>query len=108
MLSRNRILTVLTTAAYLLVVSGSALFHNHHDDCDHGEDHHRPGVSGSHFADDHDCLVCQFLAQKPAPAAEITTSSSSPLVQNVFAPALPHAANDLFSAWHSRAPPAFA
>ena len=108
MLSRNRILTTLTTACYLLVVSGSALFHDHHDACDHCEDQSRPGVSASHSADDHDCLVCRFLAHKPAPAAEVTTQSSTSLVQKVLAPVLPRILSGVFSAWHSRAPPASA
>ena len=68
MLVRNRKLTILTAASYLLAVTASAMFHNHPG---HGGHPSRPGVSASHSADDHDCPVCQFLAQKPAPAAAI-------------------------------------
>ena len=68
MLVRSRKLTVLTAASYLLAVTASALFHNHDG---HGDEQPRPGVSASHGADDHDCSVCQFLAQKPAPTADV-------------------------------------
>jgi hypothetical protein len=107
MLSRNRFLTVLTAASYLLVVSGSSLFHDHSDDCSH-DDHSRPGVSASHFADGHECPICQFLAQKTAPVEVVTPVHSTALVQHVALSSPLHVLSEAFSAWHSRAPPAFA
>ena len=112
MLPRNRILTVLATASYLLVVSGAALFHHHHqgrcEHCDHCDDLPRSGVSASETADAHECLICQFLAQKPAPADTIEQASSIPLMLEVVMPAPPQARGGHFTAWHSRAPPKFA
>jgi hypothetical protein len=101
----SRILTVLTAASYLLAVSASALFHDHND---HHKDQPRPGESGSHISDGHDCSVCQFLAQKPAPIAEIAPVGSSARVQEVVALAPAHVVGGIFAAWHSRAPPVLA
>jgi hypothetical protein len=102
MLLRNRLLTVCTAASYLLVVTASALFHEHHD---HHDEQPRPGVSASQASDDHDCSVCQFLAQKPAPTSDITPEGISTLVQSVSSSGLPCVACDTFTAWQSRAPP---
>lgn len=111
MLPRNRILTVLATASYLVVVLGATLFHDHHDQCehcDHCDDLPRPGLSASEAADAHECLICQFLAQKLAPIDAIEQASSIPLVHEVAMPAPPLTRGGHFTAWHSRAPPKFA
>jgi hypothetical protein len=102
---RSRKLSILTAASYLLVVMFSALFHDHHD---HGRGPSRPGVAASHLADDHDCSVCQFLAQKPAPAAVVAPQIASTLVQELAAPAPSCPVPSAFTAWQSRAPPAVA
>jgi hypothetical protein len=104
---QNRATTFLATAGYLLAVSASALFHDHHDDC-HDDGPARSGFTASHECDSHDCSVCQFLAQKPAPVAEVTTVHGAPLVQNISAPFSLRVQVDVFSAWRSRAPPAAA
>ena len=106
MRARNPKLTVLTAASYLLVITCSALFHDHHHG--HGEDQPRPGVSASHSADDHECSICQFLAQKPAPAAVVAPVGASAPVQEVVAAAPACAVRGVFAAWHSRAPPVVA
>lgn len=105
MLAKNRTLTVLITASYLLAITASALFHNHHG---HGKEDPRPGASAAHATEDHDCSVCQFLAQKPAPAANVTPESASTLVQEVAAPAPVCPVRGVFTAWYSRAPPVVA
>jgi hypothetical protein len=102
---RSRKLSILTAASYLLVITGSALFHNHYG---HGEEASRPGVSAADAADDHDCSVCQFLAQKPAPAVQVAPEIASALVQDVAAPAPWCPPRAAFAAWQSRAPPAVA
>ena len=103
MRARNPELTVLTAASYLLVITCSALFHDHHHG--HGEDQPRPGVSASHSADAHECSICQFLAQKPAPAAVVAPVGVNAPVQQVVAAAPACAVRGVFAAWHSRAPP---
>ena len=105
MLARNRTLTVLTTASYLLAITASALFHNHHG---HGKEDSCPGASAAHSTEGHDCSVCQFLAQKPAPVADVAPESASTLVQEVAAPAPACPVRGVFTAWHSRAPPVVA
>ena len=106
MLMRSRKLTVLLAAGYLLAVTASAPFHNHNG---RGEEQPpRPGVSASHFAEHGACSVCQFLAQKPAPAAALAPVSASALVQEVAAWAPRCAEVGVFTAWRSRAPPAAA
>jgi hypothetical protein len=105
MFPRNRRLTVLVAAGYLLAVSASALFHNHHG---HGQSLPRPGISASHSADNHHCSVCQFLAQKPAPVADVAPARLSTLVHEVAAAAPVCAIGGVFTAWHSRAPPVLA
>ncbi len=101
MRARNPRLTVFTTASYLLTIVGAALFHDHH----HGEEQHGPGVSASHATGGHECSVCQFMAQKPAPAADITPVSASAPVSEVLAVAPACAVRGVFAAWHSRALP---
>jgi hypothetical protein len=107
MLSRNRPLTALTAASYLLVVSGAALFHDHA--CD-GHDEHpgRPGVASTHAGDAEHCSVCQFLSQKTAPVQYVTPTHSFALVQSIVVVSPLCETGELFSAWHSRAPPAVA
>ena len=103
--ARSHRLTVAMTACYLLAVTASSLFHSHHTHCD---EHSPPGVSASHESEDHECSVCQFLAQKPAPAADVAPETAYTLVQDVAAPSPAHAARGVFAAWHSRAPPGIA
>ena len=106
MLAKNREFSTLTAASYLLAITVSALFHNHKC-CGHQRP--RPGVSASQRRDhDHDCAVCQFLAQKPAPAAAVAPVGTSLPVQEVVAASPVRAEGGVFSAWHSRAPPAVA
>jgi len=122
---KNRRLSVLMAAGYMLVVTFSAFFHHHagygdagccgscglsSSDLDGASGAPHDGCHGSkapvpHFADDKDCPVCQFLAQKPAPICIIAPVVSSTLVEKVatVAPASP--VEGIFSAWHSRAPP---
>ena len=102
---RSRKLSIVTAASYLLVVTFSALFHDHHG---HGHGASRPGVAAAHVADDHDCSVCQFLAQKPAPAAVVAPEIASALVQDVAVSAPCCPLHGAFTAWQSRAPPAVA
>jgi hypothetical protein len=102
MLAHSRKLTVFTAASYLLAITGSSLLHDHSG---HGEAQPRPGVSAAHSADGHDCSVCQFLAQKPAPVAPVAPATSGVLVEEVAAPAPVCVAWGVLTAWHSRAPP---
>ncbi len=102
---RNRATTVFFTAAYVLAVSGSALFHDH-SSCDHGDDDHaRAGVSASHLSEAHDCSVCQFMGQKQAPVDEVVAVVSAPLVQRIVGSSPLDVEAVVFSAWRSRAPP---
>ena len=68
MLIRSRKLTVFMAASYLLAITASALFHEHKG-CGGGQS--CPGVAAAHGCADHDCAVCQFLAQKPAPVVAV-------------------------------------
>jgi hypothetical protein len=100
---RNRALTALLAASYMLAVTTSTLFHSHGD---HDEDQPpRPGVSAAHPEHDHDCSVCQFLAQKPAPVVLVTPVSLGAPVQDVAVPAPACPVARVFATWHSRAPP---
>lgn len=103
MLARNRILTVLLTASYLLAVSGSALFHRHHGDEHHEQ--HRPGVAASDGDEHGECAVCQFMAQKPAPIADVAPVGLSMLVQELAVLPPESGVVGVFLAWQSRAPP---
>ena len=102
---RSRKLSILTAASYLLVITGSALFHNHHG---HGEEASRPGVSAADAADDHDCSVCQFLAQKPAPAVQVAPEIATRWCKTWLRPRHGARVRAAFAAWQSRAPPAVA
>jgi hypothetical protein len=105
MLARSRELRIFTVASYLLAITASALFHEHRSG---GERQLLPCVSAAQGEDDHDCSVCQFLAQKPAPAADVAPVGASEWVQELPAASPVSAASGVFSAWHSRAPPAIA
>jgi hypothetical protein len=130
---RNRGITVLVAASYLLAITATARFHNHGaeggaDCCGRclshlpaGGDEASSGRLGatdedrSHSEspapcspDTHECPVCQFLAQQPAPAAEVALVDSSELVQEVASAAPVSVVRGVFAAWHSRAPPTFA
>jgi hypothetical protein len=102
---RSRKLTVITAASYLLVVSAAALFHDH-DDHDHGLQ--KSDAAAAKLTDGHDCSVCQFLAQTPAPAAEVAPVRVSTLAQDVIVAAPACVARGVFTAWQSRAPPVLA
>jgi hypothetical protein len=102
---RSRKLSVVTAASYLLVVTFSALFHDHHAE---GHQPSRPGIVAVEAGDDHDCPVCQFLAQKPAPATIVAPEMLSTLVQDAAAAAPCCSSPGVFTAWQSRAPPALA
>jgi hypothetical protein len=118
MLKRNGPLSVLLAASYLLAVGVSALFHDHRDHGDHRDrceccDHHAHsdelpgrGYSAADSVDGQDCPICQFLAEKPVPVVLLVAPEVGLLVQDVAAAAPPAIATDVFSAWHSRAPPA--
>jgi len=102
MRTRHRLRTILVAASYLLAVGMSALRHCHHG---HAASEPRPGLSAAHADDEHECPICQFLAQKPAPLALVAPVTMGQLVQDVMAVAPAGAAADVFAAWHSRAPP---
>ena len=128
----NRWVSVLVAAGYLLAVSTASLFHHHtnrdNGGCCHGQsfargasasDHHcesgdhspRPNTPSAPApcpSDNSHCPVCQFLAQKPAPTAEVVPVTTGVLVQEAFSPPPARIAVVVFSAWHSRGPPAFA
>ena len=95
MQARSPKLTVLLAAGYLLTITASALYHDHH----HGKNQLRPGVCASHSA------ICQFLAQKPAPAAIVTPVGLIAPVHEVVAAGPACAVRGVFAAWYSRAPP---
>ena len=127
--TRNRGLSIAVAVGYVLAITAASLFHNHaaHDsggcghghalahtastDCHHGaSDKHSslPNVPGQCPSDDGNCPVCHFLSQKPAPAAEVAAVSLGTLVQEVSTPSPASVIVGAFSAWQSRAPPAFA
>ena len=128
MLAKNRTFSVLTSFGYVLTITVSALFHNHggnevghigcHSgactkslacDCDaHDEDRSSPAAPADGSTDCGDCLVCQFLAQKPAPAAELPPPTIESMVEEAVASAPARVASGVFSAWRSRAPPSAA
>jgi hypothetical protein len=121
---KSRWISVLVAAGYLLVVSTASLFHHHADQdgggCCHGQslgygasDDHSPcskppSIPSSPPSDDNNCSVCQFLAQKPAPTAEVVAVTAGVLVQEAYLPPPAHSSVGVFSAWHSRGPPALA
>jgi hypothetical protein len=116
--TRNRGLSSLVAASYLLVVTTASLFHNHGPEgvgCHscaamHSESNHdsSDGHGSAPCCPDDHCPVCQFLAQKPAPAAEVAVVGHAEPVQQVVVaePVCPVVAE--FSAWRSRAPPTVA
>jgi len=130
--TKNRWGSVLMAVGYLLAVSTSSLFHHHADwdngGCCHGRSlAHRASADCHHGASDNDsprpktpttpspcpsddgnCSVCQFLAQKPAPTADVVPVTSGVLVQEAFSPPSARITVGVFSAWHSRGPPDFA
>ena len=129
---RNRWISSLMAAGYVLAVTMAPLFHNHaaqdndgcchgrsltHEasaDCRHGESAkdsprpHSPSDPAQCPSDAGHCPVCQFLGQKPVPVAEAAPDVSGTLVQEVSSLAPASIVVGAFSAWHSRAPPAFA
>jgi len=118
---------LLATAAYVLAITTSGLFHNHalprhgggccthpaaaqemcsHDGAGECADHFLPQtVAFQQSSDDVPCPVCQFLAQKPAPPVAVAPVSVGVLAQFVASPAPARVVSNLFSAWRSRAPP---
>ena len=125
MLAKNRTFSVLTSFGYVLTITVSALFHNHSGnegghcgchagastkslacDCDaHGEGRSYPVAPADGSTD---CPVCQFLAQKPAPAAELPPPRLESMVEEAVAPVPARVARGVFTAWRSRAPPSVA
>jgi hypothetical protein len=118
---KNRWVSLLVAAGYLLAVSAASLFHHHADQdgggCCHAQssahgapdDHSpRPSAPSPCPSDNSHCSVCQFLAQKPAPTAEVAPVTAGVLVQEAFLPPPAHVTAGVFSAWRSRGPPAFA
>ncbi len=121
--TKKRWFSPLVAAGYLFVIAAAPLFHNHADhdggcghafaatendsaSCPHdGDSSHR---SAPHPSDCNHCPVCQFLAQTPAPVAEVAIEGDGLLVQELASPAPACAAVGVFSAWQSRAPPCFA
>lgn len=129
--TKQRWFSSLVATGYLLVIAAAPLFHNHTDSdgcgshsfaaaendstaCPHDGDSHDAGNGNSSHrslpypSDGDHCSVCQFLAQKPAPVAELATVGDGLLVQELASPAPMCPAVGVFSAWQSRAPPCFA
>jgi hypothetical protein len=126
--TKQRWFSSLVAAGYLLVIAAAPLFHNHSaGGCDHsfaaesgsaacphhGDSHDAANENSSHRpsphpSDGNHCAVCQFLAQKPAPVAEVAIVDNGLLVQELASPAPTCAAVGVFSAWQSRAPPCLA
>lgn len=102
MSAKNSNFRMLLAVSYLLTIVASAPFHTHSLG---GDPPSRVAVTASHCDEDHDCPVCQFLAQKPAPAATVASVGPGIFVQEVVAVASACADRGAFSAWHSRAPP---
>ena len=128
MLARNRTFSVLTSFGYVLTITVSVLFHNHggnkggycgrHSeactkslvyDCNvHDEDRSCPVAPDHRSTDCGDCPVCQFLAQKPAPAENVPPPTLESMVEEAVAPAPARVTSGVFSAWRSRALPSAA
>jgi hypothetical protein len=130
--TNNRWLSVTLAAGYVLAVTAASLFHNHavedNSGCGHGRSlahassadcHHSqsdrdfprpnaPKTPGQCPSDRGHCSVCHFLGHKPAPSAEVAAVISGALVQEVAAPLSARSTAGVFSAWHSRGPPALA
>ena len=130
--TNNRWLSIAVAVGYALTITTASLFHNHssHDGgccdqgpslahaasshCHHGESDedgahgNAPKTPAQSPSDGKHCSVCQYLAHKPAPTAAITAADAELLVQEVPRPKLARVLIDSFSAWQSRAPPAFA
>ena len=77
--------------------------HGGHEDGQPG-----PSAPGRHPTQDSNCPACQFLAQKPALTTAVAPVASAALVQEVAVSAPARVVRGVFSAWQSRAPPAFA
>ena len=121
---KNRWVSVLVAAGYLLAVSTASLFHHHakrdYGGCCHGQSLTHGGADDLSSrpdtpivpppcpSDDTNCSVCQFLAQKPAPTPEVAPVNTGVLVQEAFSLPPARIAVGVFSAWHSRGPPAVA
>ena len=89
----------------------SACRYDTHDGCRHDthhNGHHGPSDPIQCPADDSNCLVCQFLAQKPAPVADVAPVASFLLLHEVAVIGSSRSISGVFAAWHSRAPPALA
>ncbi|MBN1395570.1 MAG: hypothetical protein JW959_11145 [Pirellulales bacterium] len=120
MLAKNRIFIALVSFGYLLTITVSALFHTHGDggnaracrgescaashstDCGvPGEERPRPKSPG----DCEHCPVCQFLAQQPAPPAELPPPEIEAAVDEIVESAPVAAFLGATTAWWSRGPP---
>ncbi|MEN6458428.1 MAG: DUF2946 family protein [Thermoguttaceae bacterium] len=123
----NRRLSWLVAAGYALALLTAALVHNHGgpgdsccgephdchtlaDNASHKDDQHgsSPKCPDRHPAPDNHCPACQFLAHNLALTAVVAASTCSPFVGDVVAFVPSTVSHDVFSAWQSRAPPAFA
>jgi hypothetical protein len=123
---RSRCGSWLLAVGYLLTISTASLFHDH-SGCEHGHssqgstaDRHgdshaegHPGAKPSHNpprtpANDGDCPVCQYLAQKAASTPDAAAADAGDFVQDAYTPPQHFSSPDAFSAWHSRGPPAIA
>jgi hypothetical protein len=128
----NRWLSIAVAVGYALTITTASLFHNHSSHgggcCDQGPSLVHAASSRCHHgeldgdavhgnvpktpthgpSDGKHCSVCQYLAHKPAPTAGVTAADAGLLVQEVSSLRLARVAVDSFSAWQSRAPPAFA
>ena len=125
MLARNRYLSAWIAASYVLTVAASALFHDHgcgssaegcealasaegHDSCTGDGDHksHSSSPTAPSCPDnDHNCPVCQYLAQQTIAADDTPQVTFAAMVQELEAVAPVFSAGRTPSAWHSRAPP---
>jgi hypothetical protein len=129
---RSRILSSLMAASYLLATTVALRFHDHAcregSDCgaayhscegaNHshsagqdgapGQDRPSPAAPDRHPTDSAKCVICHFLAQASTPVGSVVPLISAPLVQAVTVVTPSFSLTDVFSAWHSRGPPAVA
>lgn len=120
--SRRTVITVSLLVVYSLAVTAGAVFHTHRivrgdrPGCDcachhaHGAHHDGSGEpSGNRIPSDRgssdSCPVCQFLAQKPAPAERVEEVTSAPLVEPVDSPSPKRYASGAPPIHRCRAPP---
>jgi hypothetical protein len=131
MASKRRTLSALMAAGYLLATTTAAFFHDHacseragcgavcYDKHAHGPSHHsrhdatqeegHPApITPDRHTDGAKCSICQFLAQASAPVGPVAPLLAAPLVQAITTVSPSFSLTGVFTAWHSRAPPAVA